>query len=325
MIRFDDVSFHYGGENGSGDGVDNINLEIQDGETVVLCGLSGCGKTTLTRLVNGLAPKFYEGQIEGNVYIDDLCINETSLYKTSSIVGSVFQNPKSQFFNVDTTGELVFGCENQGLSRKEIEKRLEVTKATLKLDNLLNRNIFELSGGEKQQIACGSVYASDPKVFVMDEPSSNLDKKAIHRLSKVLKEIKQNGKTMIISEHRLYYLMDIADRFIYMKEGRIEKIFSNSEMKKLSESELRSMGLRCTDLQKVDISGKLNDTKKREHISLEAIDVSCSKGSTKILDIDRLQLPENSIVALIGDNGSGKSTLSEGLCGIGDVSGTVAF
>ena len=325
MIRFNDVSFHYGGEHGSGDGVDHINLKIQDGETVVLCGLSGCGKTTLTRLVNGLAPNFYEGQMEGDVYIDDHCVNKTSLHKISGLVGSVFQNPKSQFFNVDTTGELVFGCENQGLSRKEIKKRLEVTKATLKLDNLLNRNIFELSGGEKQQIACGSVYAADPKVFVMDEPSSNLDKKAIHRLKKLLKEIKQHEKTIVISEHRLYYLMDIADRFIYMKDGRIEKIFSNSEMKKLSESELRSMGLRCTDLQNVDTSVEINDAKNREQISLEAIDVSCSKGSTKILDIDRLQLPENSIVALIGDNGSGKSTLSEGLCGIGEVSGTVAF
>ena len=117
MIRFDNVSFHYGGERGTGEGVDNIGLTISDGEVVVLCGSSGCGKTTVTRLVNGLAPHFYTGELEGSVWINDLCVSEAPLSETSKVVGSVFQNPKSQFFNIDTTGELVFGCENQGMSR----------------------------------------------------------------------------------------------------------------------------------------------------------------------------------------------------------------
>lgn len=325
MIKFENVSFHYGGEHGTGDGVDNIDLEIKDGEVVVLCGLSGCGKTTVTRLINGLAPNFYEGALEGKVYVNDICVSEEPLHKVASVVGSVFQNPKSQFFNVDTTGELVFGCENHGLSREEMKERLETTKLTLKLDNLLNRNIFELSGGEKQQIACGSIYATRPQVFVMDEPSSNLDKKAIHRLHDLMKEIKNLGKTIILSEHRLYYLMDIADRFIYMKDGRIHQVFTREEMLSLPDETLSGMGLRCTDLANIQLGYNDKSEKTSKDIALECIDISSSRGNTKVLDIDRLQLPANSIVALIGDNGSGKSTLSEGLCGIGNINGTVAF
>ena len=115
MIRFENVSFHYGGERGTGEGVDNLNFEIKEGEFVVLCGRSGCGKTTVTRLINGLAPHFYEGELEGRVIVGDICVNEVQLSVTSRYVGSVFQNPKSQFFNVDSTGELIFGCENQNL------------------------------------------------------------------------------------------------------------------------------------------------------------------------------------------------------------------
>jgi len=221
MIYFDNVSFHYGGEQGTGEGVDNLKLEIGDGEFVVLCGTSGCGKTTITRLINGLAPHFYEGIMEGEVWIDG-----------------------NQFFNIDTTGELAFGCENRAMEREEIARRLEKTKKELQLENLLGRNIFELSGGEKQQIACGSVYATDPLYYEMDEPSSNLDRKAINRLHAILHSVKENGKTVVISEHRLYYLMDLADRFLYVEDGRIAKEFSREEMKNLSEEELEKLGLR---------------------------------------------------------------------------------
>lgn len=248
MIRFKNVSFHYGGEQGTGEGVDNIDLMIGTGEVVVLCGPSGCGKTTLTRLINGLAPHFYPGELEGEVRVDSLCVSTASLTETSRLVGSVFQNPKSQFFNTDTTGELVFGCENFGLERDEIKRRLVKTVGDMRLDALLGRNIFELSGGEKQQIACGSVYTARPEVFVLDEPSSNLDKKAITRLHETIRRIKESGKTIVISEHRLYYLMDLADRFVYLDDGFIKRSFTPSELGALTDTELASLGLRCIDL-----------------------------------------------------------------------------
>ena len=364
MINFKNVSFSYSGEHGTGDGVSEIDLTIKDGEFVVLCGESGCGKTTVTRLINGLAPHFYEGEMSGSVMIGDVCVNTENLSDIAALTGSVFQNPKSQFFNLDTTGELVFGCENLGIPREQIQQRLEKTKRDLQLDNLMDRDIFELSGGEKQQIACASCYTADPRVFVLDEPSSNLDKRAIQRLHRMLVKIKAAGKTVVIAEHRLYYLMDVADRFIYMRSGKIERIFTRDEMKALSESDLTALGLRLTDMQSLavlagkedatretpvkgstpktaakdgapitdtELSGeqpvKNNASSESQLVSkpaLEALDVTCGYGSTRVLDIERLALPEHSIVALIGDNGSGKSTFAQALAGLIPSNGSIA-
>ena len=338
MINFKNVSFSYSGEHGTGDGVSEIDLTIKDGEFVVLCGESGCGKTTVTRLINGLAPHFYEGEMSGSVMIGDVCVNTENLSDIAALTGSVFQNPKSQFFNLDTTGELVFGCENLGIPREQIQQRLEKTKCDFQLDNLMDRDIFELSGGEKQQIACASCYTADPRVFVLDEPSSNLDKRTIQRLHRMLIKIKAAGKTVVIAEHRLYYLMDVADRFIYMRSGKIERIFTRDEMKALSESDLTTLGLRLTDMQflaalarKEDAaqetpvkSSTLPETQPVSKPALEALDVTCGYGSTRVLDIERLALPEHSIVALIGDNGSGKSTFAQALAGLIPSNGSIA-
>ena len=325
MILFNNASFHYGGENGTGEGVDNINLRIDTGEVVVLCGSSGCGKTTVTRLINGLAPHFYQGELEGEVWVDDLCVSKTELSEISKHVGSVFQNPKSQFFNIDTTGELVFGCENQGMTREEISERLALTVKDMKLEALVDRNIFELSGGEKQQIACGSVYTAQPDVYVMDEPSSNLDRKAILRLRDTLRKIKKSGKTIVISEHRLYYLMDIADRFIYFDDGQIAQSYTSQELAALSDEELSFLGLRCTDLYKLEKNTENKVITSSGQPALDALDLNCTRGGNQILDIDRLRLPEHAIIAVIGDNGSGKSTLTEALCGVGASDGSIAF
>ena len=137
MIKIDHISFSYGEENENTGGVRDIDLNIEDGQFVVLCGESGCGKTTVTRLINGLIPHYYEGKMTGEVWVNGAKVSEQPLYDTAAVVGSVFQNPRSQFFNVDTTSEITFGCENLGQPEKDIRERLAKTVRDFRLEKLM--------------------------------------------------------------------------------------------------------------------------------------------------------------------------------------------
>ena len=157
MIECQDVSFSYpasalpDSERQTGGALKHISCTIEDGSFVLLCGTSGCGKTTMTRLFNGLIPHYHEGTYTGSVYLDEKDTRDLSLFDISLKVGSVFQNPRSQFFNVDTTSELAFGPENHGMPEDIVRDRVKCVATQLKLEPLLDRSIFSLSGGEKQK------------------------------------------------------------------------------------------------------------------------------------------------------------------------------
>ena len=188
MIRLQEINFKYKNEETSN--LININLNIKKGECILICGGSGCGKTTLLRLINKLVPTLYEGELKGNVILDNEHTEDIPMYVLADRVGSVFQNPKTQFFNVDTDSEIVFGLENKGMSLQEMQNRLEKTCNDLKINNLLNKSIFKISGGEKQKIAFASVYAINPDIYVLDEPSSNLDYKSIEDFKQYISLLK---------------------------------------------------------------------------------------------------------------------------------------
>ena len=319
MIEFKDVSFQY--EQGSSKGkIENINLTIHDGEVVLICGESGCGKTTLTRLINGLIPHYYEGTLSGQTIVEGIDVKNVSLYALSGVVGSVFQNPRTQFFTVDTTSEIAFGCENLAISADEINLRIEKTAGALKIEDLLNRSLFALSGGEKQKIACASVSAMEPDIFVLDEPSSNLDIKSIRELKNVLREWKAQGKTIVIAEHRLYYLMDIADRVLYMQDGQIKENLSISDFKRKSTDELHMLGLRA--LQSEDFSKMQSVVCATKQLYIRDFEASYKNASDgrkkkrKVLDISELMIPQGAVVGVIGNNGAGKTTFAYNLCGL---------
>ena len=182
MIELKNITFTY--NNTKIGSLKNLNLSIADGECILITGGSGCGKTTIIRLINGLIPNFFEGELQGEVFVNGQNVTNAELYDTAKTVSTVFQNPRSQFFNVDTTSELAFACENQGMPEQEILNRIEKTVAKLKLEPLMNRSLFDLSGGQKQKIACASVAVTGNNIILLDEPSANLDVKTIEEMEK---------------------------------------------------------------------------------------------------------------------------------------------
>ena len=314
MIEINHVTFQH--EHADEPSLRDVSLTIPDGQCVLLCGESGSGKTTVTRLINGLIPHYYEGELSGSVTVEGKDVSQTELYELAPLVGSVFQNPRSQFFCVDTTSELAFGCENIGLPEEEILSRMSTIAQEIRAEHLLDRNIFELSGGEKQKIAYGSVAALQPTVMVLDEPTSNLDVRAIDDLRRIIELWKSQGKTVIIAEHRLYWLTDVCDRVVCMRNGSVTCDTSMAHFKELPDQTIKEMGLRSLFMHMELELNKCERTATKPSGSLILKDFKFTYHDTVALDIDELTIPKGSIVAVIGSNGAGKSTFSRCLCGL---------
>ena len=312
MIQIKNVSFQY--SNSERGALNKINLHIAKGEFVVLLGKSGCGKTTVIRLINRLVPEFFDGKISGEVLVDGQDTSELNIQDLTGIVGSVFQDPRSQFFATDTTAEIAFSCENVGLPREELCRRMEKAVNDLQIEHLLERSIFAISSGEKQSIAIASVYALAPKILLLDEPSANLDIAATRHLMDILYTLKKQGYTIIISEHRIHYLKDIADRAILIEGGCITKEISGEEFGTLTNEEANQMGLRSTNLTKI-LPGHREIQQEEKQLIWNNISFAYGKAEMVLNDIS-FAASKGDVVGMIGSNGVGKSTLLEIACGL---------
>ncbi|MDU1009639.1 MAG: ABC transporter ATP-binding protein, partial [Finegoldia magna] len=281
---------------------------------ILLCGKSGCGKSTLLKLINGIIPEFYDGDICGSVRVNGINTFTTEIHELSKFVGSVFQNPKTQFYTTNTTDEIAFGLENYGIDTETINKRITEVEKDLRLERLMNKNIFNLSGGEKQKIAIASTYALSPEIFVLDEPSSSLDIKSMKELSQTIENLKAMGKTIIIAEHRLWYLKDIVDRAIYMEDGKIIREYNMEEIEKLSEDERLKTGLRHSSYKDINLVN--NEESFNEESSLEIRNLIFKRNARTILSIDNLKFSYGNIIGIVGENGIGKSTFAKIVCGL---------
>lgn len=288
----------------------NLNLTIKTGECVVLTGISGSGKSSILNLINGLATRYDNCKISGEVLFQHHDIVKLELYQIAQLIASVFQNPKTSFFNVNTTMELLFFLENNGVSRQEMQKRLSDLLNLFPIANLLNRNIFELSGGERQILSIATAYISGVQCVLLDEPSANLDSKYIKIVAKMLAILKKRGVTLLVAEHRLYYLMDVADRVLVVANGTISQEYSISKFKQLSEKKLYAMGLRTR--QEVQLKPFSPMTSGEFYIK------SLYKKliNHQILKIRDLSLKKGNIYGVVGLNGSGKTSLIKALLGV---------
>ena len=310
MIELTRASFQY--EN-SDRGVQDLSLSVKSGECVVLTGLSGCGKTTVTRLVNGLAPSYYPGVFSGSVKIDGKDISSLSTWEIGRLVGSVFQDPKSQFFSSELAGEVAFPCENYGLSTQEIRARTDAAIEALKLSRLKDRAVDVLSSGEKQRAAIASVYAMKPKVFVCDEPTANLDAAGTRQLMQTLRQLKEQGFTLLLAEHRIDWLMGIADRFLYLREGMIAAEYTSEDLLLLPEADILGMGLRSPHEGKSLPAPSVSD---ESPAVLKTAGLSKRIRKEVIFEDISLSVPKSKVTAITGQNGAGKTTLAQILCGL---------
>lgn len=312
MIDLKEVSFAYEDHEKI---IDTVNLGVKAGEFVVLCGKSGCGKSTLLRILNGLIPELYPGDLlgEGTVLGHDFSTKEFNEYVRG--IGVVFQNPKTQFFTSDVYSELAFAMENYGVPRKDMLERIEKITSLFSLEEFLERSMFHLSGGQKQLIAFASASMLDHQLFLLDEPSSNLDEATIEQLKGYLEVLKKQGMTIIVSEHRLHYLTELADRYLVMEQGKIIQSYTKSEMLAKSAASLKKMGLRSlksTELEVVDIQ---SDELSELTVAFENVDFHYRK-QPSVLNVPGLTVNSSYITGIIGHNGAGKSTFSKLFSGL---------
>ena len=232
MVKFENVEIRYG----DFVAINDLNLEIKEGEFFTFLGPSGCGKTTMTKLINGLIPHFVRDvSVDGTITVCGKNVAEMPMYEIAELVGSVFQNPRTQFFYTNSNAEMAFGLENRGVEPEYIRKRIKNTINELDIEKLEDRDVFSMSGGEKQLLAFASVYAMNPQIYVLDEPSANLDIAAMEKLSERMKVIKEKGHTVVVAEHRLAWIQKFADRIIYMKEDDVKEAVKKNEKLQLTD------------------------------------------------------------------------------------------
>lgn len=325
-IEFDDCTFYYKGA--SRPSLRDISLKIPHGQCVVVTGQSGCGKTTLTRLVNALIPLMYEGELQGEVRVAGKSVSAWTMGELSAHVGSVFQNPRSQFVNLDVTSEIAFGCESLGIARKEMVERVAQAASTLGIEGLLGRGTEALSGGQKQSVILASAYAVHPDIFVLDEPTASLDVHAMRNLARTVALLKSQGKTVLISEHRLWWLDGIADRYVVLDDGAIVGDWTAEEFLALPSETRSDMGLRAASLMEIDSVvavrplGDATDSTVPSPPSCEKPVVRMNGvvvgycGATAVLNGLDFSLVPGRVVGIVGRNGAGKTTLARCMAGL---------
>lgn len=307
MVEIENLSLSYGNNKKV---LKNISLNIKKGECILLTGKSGSGKSSIINSINGLAVRYDGASIDGSIRIGNKDIKNLKLYEISMLVSSVFQNPKTHFFNVNTTLELLFYLENIGLSRYEMDKRLTEMLNLFPIEHLLNRDIFKLSGGEKQILCIAASYISGTEIIVLDEPSSNLDEENIKVIKEMLVQLKDKGKTLIISEHRIFYLMDIIDKIFLIKDGEIQREYTKIDFMKFSTKKLNELGLR----DKIKTKLTVPEIKNSGNFNVKNIEFKFNGVDNKLL-LKNISFEMGKIYGIVGTNGLGKSTLLRCLIG----------
>ncbi len=223
--------------------VSGINAVLEKGKFYALLGANGSGKTTLCNILRGFIPSFYQGELKGEVLLEGTSLQEYEMGELASRIGYVFQNPFNQITGARDTvyGEIAYGLENFGVPVPEIKKRVEQVMELTNITYLKEKNPFELSGGQQQRVALASVIVLEPEVFIIDEPTSQLDPRETERVFDIIRKMKEMGKTIILVEHKMELVAEYCDEVLVLDKGQIIRAGEKHEI--LSETELKEHGI----------------------------------------------------------------------------------
>ena len=306
-----------------------INAEFKHGEVNVITGNSGCGKSSLIKLINGIVPYIDKAEVSGDIILEGISLQDKNIVDRSRHISSVFQNPKTQFYALDTTDEMAFALENRGVSKEEIFNKIMFYSGLLGTRNLMGRNIFRLSGGEKQMVAITAVSCMEQQVYLFDEPSSSLDIKAMENLKEAILKLKELDKIIIIAEHRLSYLRNIIDNLFIIKDGNMVKFESGGinddicaeyglrMLKKVKKEELSKESTSVADLfanESKNISAGYDKNLCNDTDVLYCRDFKYRYGDHEVFNFDIYF--KKGVHFIIGSNGVGKTSFIRCLCGL---------
>ena len=347
MISFKNFSFKY--NNVVDKTLKNIDLTINKGEKVLIVGPSGSGKSTLSHCINGLIPFSYNGEIEGELIIDNIKPYEESLSDVSKKVGTILQDQDSQFIGLSVGEDVAFNFENNAMPLKEMKVKVIDALELVNMVDFINHSPYELSGGQKQRVSLAGVLGSDAEVLLFDEPLANLDPASGKEIMQLINDIhEKTNKTIIIVEHRIEDVLEQPfDKVIVVNKGEVQGFGTPDEI--LKSDLLKNNGLReplyleAMKLAGCDISGSENlkdltniDEKNKEVLKNWFNNETSNKDSVikeeKILEVKKLafadggikntindvsfHLNKGEILAVLGNNGAGKSTLCRLITGI---------
>ena len=347
MISFKNFSFKY--NNVVDKTLKNIDLTINKGEKVLIVGPSGSGKSTLSHCINGLIPFSYNGEIEGELIIDNIKPYEESLSDVSKKVGTILQDQDSQFIGLSVGEDVAFNFENNAIPLKEMKVKVIDALELVNMVDFINHSPYELSGGQKQRVSLAGVLGSDAEVLLFDEPLANLDPASGKEIMQLINDIhEKTNKTIIIVEHRIEDVLEQPfDKVIVINKGEVQGFGTPDEI--LKSDLLKNNGLReplyleAMKLAGCDISVSENlkdltniDEKNKEVLKNWFNNETSNKDSIikeeKILEVKNLafshdgikntindvsfHLNKGEILAVLGNNGAGKSTLCRLITGI---------
>ena len=220
-FKIENVNYKYPLENKQV--LKNINIEIKKGEFWAVIGKNGSGKTTFCNMLRRFVPDFYKGELTGKITLEDKELKDYSQKELVQKIGFVFQNPFTQISGVKDTvfEEIAYGLENLGLEKEEIISKVEKILKLLEIEKLRERNPYDLSGGQKQRVALASIIAMNPDILVIDEPTSQLDPKGTEDIFKIINLMANEGKTIILVEHKLELIAEYAQNILVLDEGEI--------------------------------------------------------------------------------------------------------